>query len=124
MHKFVSGVFVAMAVLGAHAAWAGPLVDVNKIAETAADAATAITNSATGGVTSKSGKVSAKGKVGGKVSNLASGEGAKAKVSIGSNKGVTAKGDISADGSVGGDVSNMASGKNSEAEISVGGNGQ
>ena len=108
----------------AQTALAGPLVDVNKIAEVAGDTAVSITNSVTGGVTSKEGKVTAKGKVTGNATNMATGEGSKATVNVGSNKGVTAKGDISAEGTVTGNLTNSASGKNSEAQMSIGGNGQ
>jgi len=103
----------------------GPVVAaaVVKLAETAGDTAVAVTNSITGGVTSQTGKVQAKGRVDGKLTNTAEGKDAVAKVNIGGNIGTTAKKDVISDGHVKGDVINTATGANAVATANVGGNG-
>lgn len=114
-----------VAAFSSNVAVAGPagLTVVEKIVSTAGNTAVAMTNSVTGGVTSHGGKVTAIGKVGGDVKNIATGEGATAITRVGSNKGVTAKSDIHAEGAVGGNLTNVASGKNATAETSIGANG-
>lgn len=109
-----------VAAFSSNVAVAGP---VGVVAAEVVKAAPGIANSFTGGVTSKGGKVTAKGKVGGNVTNVALGEGAAAITRVGSNKGVTAQGDIHAEGAVGGNLTNVALGKNSTAETSIGANG-
>lgn len=97
-------------------------VDITQLAY-AGDAGIAVANGITGGVTSSYGSVKAKGGVEGNVTNIASGEGSKARTSVGSNRGVTAKLDIEAEGYVKGNITNIAAGKDSEAIISIGSNG-
>lgn len=82
-----------------------------------------ITNSVTGGVTSKTGKVTAEGRVGGDVTNAAIGDKSIARTSVGSNRGVTAQGDIQAVGVVEGKLTNVASGTGAEAITTIGSNG-
>lgn len=110
-------------LLTASMANAGALaVDVNDLAY-AGEAGISVANGMTGGVTSSYGSVKAKGSVEGNVVNIASGEGSKARTSVGSNRGVTAKFGIEAEGYVKGNITNVASGKDSEAIVSIGSNG-
>jgi hypothetical protein len=102
---------------------AGPLEVTEKIVEKASDTALGITNSVTGGVTSQGGKVTASGTVKGNVTNAAIGADAKARTSVGSNRGTTAKGDISATGVVQGNLTNVSVGKGTDATTTIGSNG-
>lgn len=109
--------------LTASMANAGALgVDLNQLAY-AGETGVPIANGVTGGVTSSYGSVKAKGAVEGNLTNIATGEGSKARTSVGSNRGVTAKFGIEAEGYVKGNITNIAAGKDSEAITSIGSNG-
>lgn len=124
--------FAVTSFFVAHTVFAFPgVVDPNAMAETAAkivntvgDTGVAISNSFTGGNTSKHGAVKAEGTVAGSATVAAEGKNSTAKARVGSSSGVTADGDITTKGYVGKDVNVRATSENSNAELSVGSAGR